>query len=57
MVLTFMILYSIIGVVKNIIIVTVMKKSYIMKRSEIMIVYEYNEEKLSDNGNGEKNYV
>lgn len=53
MVLTFMILYSIIDVVKNIIIVTVMKTSYIMKRSEIMSVCKYNEEKLSDNGQGE----
>lgn len=53
MVLTFILLYSIIDVVKNIIIVTVMKKSYIMKRSEIMRVYEYNEEMLSDNGQGE----
>lgn len=30
-----------------------MKKSYIMKRSDKMRVYEYNEEMLSDNGQGE----
>lgn len=53
MVLTFILLYSIIDVVKNIIIVMVMKTSYIMKRSEIMSVCKYNEEKLSDNGQGE----
>lgn len=47
MVLTFILLYSIIDVVKNIIIVTVMKKSYKMR------VCGYNEEMLSDNGQGE----